>query len=444
MRFAESNTTFTKAPVNAFVRPFRGTVCNTRVNPDCILETPVTQQRPYHHRPLVITALAASLLLLSACNGNAAPAVGTAPSATAQADAPTTDEAAGAAQAGLPFASQAVASFDEPWALAFLPDGRLLVSEKPGTLQLVTLPGGDKQAIAGVPAVGYGGQGGFGDIAAHPQFADNGLVYLSYAEDGDGGRGAAVARARLEFAADGVGTLQDLQVIWRQVPKVSGNGHYAHRIAFDDAGKLWISSGDRQKFDPAQDMQSNLGKILRLNDDGSVPADNPFVDQGGVAAQVWSLGHRNPLGLAFDAQGRPWDVEMGPAGGDELNLVVRGENYGYPLVSNGDHYDGRPIPDHGTRPEFKAPAITWNPVISPSSLMFYSGTLFPEWTGNAFIGGLSGQTLVRVEIDGETAREAERFAMGARIRDVAQGPDGALWVIEDGKAGRLLKLTPQG
>ncbi|MCD9027137.1 PQQ-dependent sugar dehydrogenase [Luteimonas sp. BDR2-5] len=391
-----------------------------------------------------LTSLAASLLLLSACNGNASPSADADPATATQEETAPAADPADDAQAALPFASEAVASFDEPWALGFLPDGRLLVTEKPGTLQLVTLPGGAKQEIAGVPAVGYGGQGGFGDITPHPQFADNDLVYLSYAEDGDGGRGAAVARARLAFDADGAGTLQDLEVIWRQVPKVSGNGHYAHRIAFDEAGKLWIASGDRQKFDPAQDMQSNLGKILRLNDDGSVPDDNPFVDQGGVAAQVWSLGHRNPLGLAFDAQGRPWDVEMGPAGGDELNLVVRGENYGYPLVSNGNHYDGRPIPDHDTRPEFKAPAITWTPVISPSSLMFYSGTLFPEWTGNAFIGGLSGQTLVRVEIDGDNAREAERFPMGARIRDVAQGPDGALWVIEDGKDGRLLKLTPRG
>src|SRR5690606_174187 len=257
------------------------------------------------------------------------------------------------------------------------------------------------------------------------------LVYLSYAEAGEGDTaGAAVARATLVLDEAGGGSLQDLEVIWRQVPKVTGRGHYAHRIVFHD-GKLWISSGDRQKFDPAQDMASNLGKVLRLEEDGSVPGDNPFADQGGVAAQVWSLGHRNPLGLAFDANGQPWDIEMGPKGGDELNRVERGANYGYPVVSNGDHYDGRPIPDHDTRPEFKAPAISWTPVISPSSLVFYSGELFPSFQGNAFAGGLSSQSLVRI-------------AMGARIRGVRQGPDGALWVIEDGKDGRLLRLTPKG
>ncbi|ASR43509.1 glucose dehydrogenase [Xanthomonas citri pv. mangiferaeindicae] len=390
-------------------------------------------------RLLALAPLAASLLLTIGCDGTAA---NTAPtSAPASSGEQAERDTAGAdAIEGLPFASTAVASFDEPWALAFLPDGRLLVTEKAGTLKLVTLPDGQAREITGVPDVAYAGQGGLGDVEPHPQFAQNGLIYLSYAEDGEGGRGAAVARGRLDTDA---GTLEDVEVIWRQVPKVSGNGHYGHRLAFDRDGKLWISSGERQKFDPSQNMASNLGKILRLEDDGRVPADNPFVDQGGVAAQVWSLGHRNPLGIAFDAQGRLWNSEMGPAGGDELNLVKRGANYGYPIVSNGNHYDGRPIPDHDTRPEFEKPAITWTPVISPSSLMFYSGTLFPAWTGNAFIGGLSGQTLVRVEIDGDSAREAERFAMRARIRGVEQGPDGALWVIEDGKDGRLIRLAPR-
>jgi aldose sugar dehydrogenase len=376
-------------------------------------------------RPLVLTTLAASLLWLSGCNGNAVNGAATQDTAATQAAAtdagatPATD-----AIEGLPFASTAVASFNEPWAIGFLPDGSVLITEKSGVLKHVTLPGGEARGISGVPAVANAGQGGLGDIKPHPQFAENGIVYLSYAEDGEGG-------------------LQDVSVIWRQVPKVDGNGHYGHRIAFDGDGKLWISSGERQKFDPSQSMQSNLGKVVRLNDDGSVPDDNPFAGKGEVASQVWSLGHRNPLGLAFDTQGRLWNSEMGPAGGDELNLVKRGANYGYPTVSNGDHYDGRPIPDHDTRPEFETPAITWTPVISPSSLMFYSGTLCPEWTGNAFIGGLSGQTLVRVEIDGDSAREAERFAMGGRIRDVAQGPDGALYVIEDGKDGRLIRLAPR-
>jgi glucose/arabinose dehydrogenase len=217
-------------------------------------------------------------------------------------------------------------------------------------------------------------------------------------------------------------------------------------MAFSADGYLFISSGDRQKFDPAQDMQQNLGKIVRLYDDGSVPDDNPFADQGGVTAQIWTLGHRNPLGLAFDPQGRLWNQEMGPRHGDELNLSVKGENYGYPIVSNGDHYSGEEIPDHDTRPEFEAPKVYWVPAISPAGLMFYSGDLFPDWKGNAFLGGLSSRALIRVEFDGDTAREAERFEMGERIREEEQGPDGAIWIIEDeedGSGGRLLKLTPK-
>jgi glucose/arabinose dehydrogenase len=194
-------------------------------------------------------------------------------------------------------------------------------------------------------------------------------------------------------------------------------------------------------------MQANLGKVLRLNEDGSPPGDNPFHSQGGVTAQIWSLGHRNPLGMAFDAQGRLFVHEMGPRGGDELNLIEKGANYGYPTVSNGDHYDGSDIPDHRTRPEFKPPLISWTPVISPAGFIIYSGKLFPDWNGNGFIGGLSSESLVRVEFSGNGAREAQRFDMGKRIREVEQGPDGAIWVLEDernGSGGRLLKLTPAG
>jgi glucose/arabinose dehydrogenase len=347
----------------------------------------------------------------------------------------------------LPFTVTQLADFDVPWAMAFLPDGRMLVTEQRGALKLYT-PGGSSVAIGGVPAVSYGGQGGLSDVVLHPDFASNGLVYLSYAEAGEGEtRGAAVARAKLALGGNG-GQLENLQVIWRQSPKVDGGGHYSHRIAFGD-GHLWISSGDRQKFDPAQDMNSNLGKVVRLNEDGSVPRDNPFADQGGVTAQIWSLGHRNLLGLAFDSEGKLWDVEMGPMGGDELNLVRRGANYGYPIVSNGDHYDGKVIPDHPTRPEFAAPAVWWNPVISPSSLLFYSGSEFPQWRGDAFIGGLSSQSIVRIEFDGDNAREAERYNMGMRIRAIEQGPDGALWILEDeregrGGQGRMFKLTAPG
>jgi glucose/arabinose dehydrogenase len=346
------------------------------------------------------------------------------------------------ADAQRPFTVEAIAEFDEPWAMAFLPDGRLLVTEKAGRLIVVDRTGNKSQPLGGVPEVDYGGQGGLGDVALHPGFHENGLVYLSYVEAGDGDtRGAAVARGVLEFADDGV-ALSKVEVIWRQYPKTSGRGHYGHRLLFDDQGHLFISSGDRQKFDPAQDMAGNLGKIVRLYDDGSIPTDNPFFSDGGVTAQIWSLGHRNPLGIAFDLDGQLWNIEMGPKGGDELNRVVRGENYGYPIVSNGDHYSGEEIPDHDTRPEFAAPAITWTPVISPGDFMVYDGELFPDWKGDGFAAGLSSKSLVRIEFGGGGAHEAERFDMGKRMRAVVQGPDGAIWMLEDKKGGRLLRLTP--
>ena len=344
----------------------------------------------------------------------------------------------------MPFTMTQVGDFDIPWAIAFLPDGRLLVTEQRGMLKLHT-PGGASVDVRGVPQVSYFGQGGLSDIVLHPGFAQNGLVYLSYAEAGEGEtRGAAVARAKLVLDGSG-GELQNLQVIWRQSPKVEGGGHYSHRIAFG-AGYLWVSSGERQQFDPAQDMSTNLGKVVRLNEDGSVPSDNPFADRGGVTAQIWSLGHRNLLGLAFDSQGRLWDVEMGPMGGDELNQVRRGANYGYPIVSNGDHYDGKVIPDHETRPDFAAPAVWWNPVISPSNLLFYDGAEFAQWRGDALISGLSSQSIVRIEFDGDRAREAERYDMGMRVRTIEQGPNGELWMLEDGREGRggqgrMFKLT---
>ncbi|MBT5330717.1 MAG: PQQ-dependent sugar dehydrogenase [Porticoccaceae bacterium] len=341
------------------------------------------------------------------------------------------------------FEVRVLGQYDVPWALEFLPDDRLLLSEMPGALKLLDEEGQLLGDISGLPEVSYGGQGGFGDIVLHPNFSRNRLLYMSYAEAGPGDTsGAAVARARLELDENG-GELVDLEVIWRQVPKVSGQGHFGHRIVFGPNGYLWISSGERQKFDPAQDMESNLGKVIRLNEDGSVPDDNPF-PYGEVTSEIWSLGHRNPLGMGFDQDGRLWDVEMGPSGGDELNLVRRGSNYGYPEVSNGDHYSGLPMPDHDTRPEFSPPAITWTPVISPSSMLFYDGDMFPQWRGDAFIGGLSSMALIRVDFNGDTAWEAERFEMNRRIRDVEQGPDGALWLIEGGRRGaegHLLKLT---
>ena len=347
---------------------------------------------------------------------------------------------------GNAFLATPVASFDEPWAMTFLPDGRLLVTEKKGALKLLNVAGKHTGDIAGVPKVAYGGQGGFGDVILHPKFASNSIVYVSYSEPGDGEvNGAAVARAKLALDNSGGGKLEEFQVIWRQVPKVASRGHWGHRLAFGPDGKLWITSSERQRFTPAQDMQSNLGKIVRLNDDGSVPADNPFYAQGGVTAQIWSLGHRNMLGIAFAPDGTLYAHEMGPRGGDELNVIVKGANYGYPIVSNGDHYDGRDIPDHVKRPEFKAPLASWTPVISPAGFIIYSGKMFPQWVGHGFIGGLSSQSLVRVEFANGGAREAQRFDMGRRIREVEQGPDGAIWLLEDSRnltGGRLLKLTP--
>lgn len=345
-----------------------------------------------------------------------------------------------------PFLASPVTQFEEPWAMTFLPDGRALVTEQKGRLLVVSRSGQKSSPVRGVPEVDYGGQGGLGDVILHPDYADNGIIYLSYAEAGeDDLRGAAVARGRLSLTDDG-GQLSDVDVIWRQNPKVAGRGHYGHRMVFSDDGFLFISSGERQKFDPAQDMQGNLGKIVRINDDGSLPDDNPFADEGGVTAEIWSLGHRNPLGLSFDSRGRLWNQEMGPKHGDELNLVIRGANYGYPIVSNGDHYDGTEIPDHDTRPEFEAPKAYWVPAISPGGLMFYDGGQFPDWRGSAFIGGLSSKAIIRVTFDGDEAAEAERFEMGARIRELEQGPDGAIWVLEDDDGdsqGRLLRLTPK-
>ncbi len=391
------------------------------------------------HTFVIVTAAG----LLTACSDKPADSTQAPPTAV-QETASSQGNSAAEPQGG--FTTTEMAEFNSPWAMTFLPDGRLLVTEMAGTLHLYD-PASDKTGnISGVPEVVHVAQGGLGDVVLHPEYATNSLVYISYVESGEGGLGAVVARAHLALNDSGGGTLEDLDVVWRQTPKKSGDGHFGYRIAFDDAGMLWISSSERKEFDPAQDMNTNLGKIVRLNDDGSVPADNPFTDQGDVAAQVWSLGHRNILGLAFAADGKLWAHEMGPKGGDELNLIEKGANYGYPLVSNGNHYDDTPIPDHDTRPEFRAPVITWTPVISPAGFIIYDGNSFPQWKGSGFIGGLSSKALVRVEFDGNTAHEAERFDMQRRIREVEQGPDGAIWLLEDGTrqgSGWLLKLKPE-
>jgi aldose sugar dehydrogenase len=362
-------------------------------------------------------------------------------------DSPSGDSANAQSQAagGTPFAVDAVATFDEPWAIAFIPGTKYaLVTEMKGKLKLWE-DGGQTRDVAGVPKVDYGGQGGLGDVVLAPDFGTSGMVYLSWAEAGDGDtRGAAVGRAKLVL--EGEPRLEGLKVIWRQDPKVTGRGHYSHRIAFSPDGRyLFIGSGDRQKMQPAQDMGGNLGKVLRLLPDGTPAPGNPFAAKGGVPAQVWSLGHRNILGLRFDPQGQLWDLEHGPAGGDELNRVEPGKNYGWPVVSDGDHYDGKAIPRHSTRTDFVRPAISWNPVIAPGDFIFYDGSDFADWKGQALIAGMKPSVLVRVAIDGATAREVGRYPTTHRLRDIDQRDDGSLWLLEDGEesgAGRLLKLTP--
>jgi aldose sugar dehydrogenase len=342
-----------------------------------------------------------------------------------------------------PFAVTPMGEFDAPWAMTFLPDGRMLVTEKAGRLLLLPSSAQSRIVVAGTPAVSAAGQGGLMDVVAHPQFARNRLVYLSWSEEGAGGKGVALGRGTL-LEQDGTARLDGFEVLFRASPFVDGDGHFSGRIAFSPDGKyLFFSNGERQKFDPAQDPKATLGKVLRLTLDGKPAPGNPLAAQGFHPA-VWSYGHRNLLGLAFDAQGNLWEQEMGPKGGDELNLILPGRNYGYPKVSNGDHYDGRDIPDHKPGDGFEAPKVWWNPVISPGGLMIYSGKLFPQWKGDAFIGGLSSNALVRVDLDGTAARKGDQWDMGKRIREVEEGPDGAIYLLEDRAGGRLLRLTPAG
>jgi glucose/arabinose dehydrogenase len=284
------------------------------------------------------------------------------------------------------------------------------------------------------------------DVVLAPGFAQNKQVYLSYSAAGEGGKGVVLVRGVLG-AQGGHPALTGITELFRATPFVEGNGHYSGRIAFSPDGKyLFFTNGERQKFDPAQDPKATLGKVLRLTLDGKPAPGNPLAAQGFHPA-VWSYGHRNLLGITFDAKGNLWEQEMGPKGGDEVNLVLPGKNYGYPKVSNGSHYDGRDIPDHAPGDGFEAPKVWWNPVISPGGLMAYSGKLFPQWTGDLFIGGLSSQSLVRVDVNGTEAKKGDQWPMGARIREVEQGPDGAIWLLEDGadgSQGRLLRLTPAG
>lgn len=345
-----------------------------------------------------------------------------------------------------PFKSTVITTHNEPWAFAFLPDNRIIVNERRGNIRLVNPDTKATGTITGAPAVAYGGQGGLHDIALHPNYANNSIVYISYAEAGSGGAasgaGGAVARAKLTLDSNGGGALSGLEVIWRHSQKAIGGLQFALRLLFGTDGALWIASGEINQMTPSQDMTANLGKMIKLYDNGTAFAGNPFASQGAIQSQIWSLGHRNPLGIDWDAQGRLWEVEMGPMGGDELNLIQSGANYGWPLVSEGSHYDGRQIPKHSTRPDFAAPKAFWVPVISPTGLIIYKGSLFSSWTGNALITGTSAQAIVRATITGDTAKEAQRISMGKRMRGIREHKDGSIWVIEDGTSGRLLKLTP--
>jgi glucose/arabinose dehydrogenase len=349
-------------------------------------------------------------------------------------------------EAGSPFTATSMGSFDSPWAIAFEPGtGRVFITEKGGTAKLFDPATGRTLAVAGMPQVAAQGQGGLGDIAFAPDYTTSGMVYLSWAQAAEGDTKRAVAaRGRLVCDTDAC-RVEGLTEIWRQTLAVSTGGHYSHKFAFAPDGRhLFISSGDRQQGAPAQDNTNNLGTLVRLNLDGTPAQGNPFAAQGAPTNQIWSYGHRNALGLQFDAAGKLWDLEHGPRGGDELNLVEMGANYGWPERSNGDNYNGDPIPDHEPSDGFSQPAISWNPVIAPGDFVFYNGTMWPQWRGQAVIAGLGTTSIIRVATDaaGNSANEQARHVFPKRLRDIAQAPDGALWVIEDGGNGRLLRLTP--
>ena len=336
-----------------------------------------------------------------------------------------------------PITVETIASgLNDPWALAFLPDGRMLVTQRSGRMRFVTRQGQVSAPLAGVPAVYSLGQGGLLDIALAPDFATSRLIYFSFGEPGEGGASTAVARARL--AND---RLEDTTVIFRSVPKMKSGAHFGSRLAFARDGTLFVTTGERFQFEPAQDLSTHLGKVLRINGDGSVPADNPFVGQQGVRPEIWSYGHRNVEGAAIHPEtGRLWTHEMGPAGGDELNITEAGRNYGWPLVSWGRHYDGRSIPAPTTRPEFGQSIRHWVPVIAPSGMAFYTGDAIPAWKGNLLIGGMVARAVVRLTLNGEQVTSEERISLGGRIRDVRQGPDGAVYALDESN-GTLLRLT---
>ncbi|MCJ7597955.1 MAG: PQQ-dependent sugar dehydrogenase [Methyloceanibacter sp.] len=325
---------------------------------------------------------------------------------------------------------------DHPWGMALLPDGRMLVTERHGRLRLVAQDGTLSEPLQGVPEVYASGQGGLLDVALDPDFKTNHLVYLTYAEPREGGAGTAVGRGVLTERG-----LDKVEVIFRQVPTIDSGNHFGSRLAFAPDGKLFVTLGERFQFDPAQDLSNDLGKIVRINPDGSIPEDNPFVGQKGARPEIWSYGHRNPQGAAIHPEtGKLWETEFGPWGGDELNIPGAGRNYGWPVVSWGRHYTGIGIPDPPTHPEFTDAIYHWTPVISPSGIAFYTSDAIPGWRGNLLIGGLSSEAIIRLTLDGETVKAEERIAMGMRVRDVAVGPDGAVYALTDEGDGKILRL----
>ena len=332
-----------------------------------------------------------------------------------------------------------------PWSLAFLPDGRMLVTERPGRMRIVTRDGTLSPPLTGVPRVFASGQGGLLDVILDRNFADNRTIYFSYAEPFDGGGRTALARATLE--AGEAPRLSDMTVIFRQHGPPSRGNHFGGRIVQAADGNLFLTNGEHfSDRDMAQTLDNHLGKIVRIKPDGAVPNDNPFVGRAGARPEIWSLGHRNPQGLAINpADGKLWEQEHGPRGGDEINIVLPGHNYGWPLVSHGVNYEGTSV---GTGKAQMAgmddPAWHWTPSIAPSGMTFYTGDLFKGWKGSLFNGGLVSQLLSRLELKGDRVVKEERLLQGLRerIRDVRQGPDGALYLLTDNSAGRLLRLAP--